>query len=46
MKTIFKAMTKDKKREGDSIHFVFLNGIGDAVIEKIPIKELEGLLMG
>ena len=45
MKTIFKAMTKDKKREGDSIHFVLLNGIGDAVIEKIPIKELEGLLM-
>jgi 3-dehydroquinate synthase len=46
MKTIFKAMTKDKKREGDSIHFVLLNGIGDAIIEKIPIKELEGLLMG
>ncbi len=45
MKTIFKAMTKDKKREGDSIHFVLLNGIGDAVIEKISIKEMEGLLM-
>jgi 3-dehydroquinate synthase len=45
MKTIFKAMIKDKKREGDSIHFVLLNGIGDVVIEKISIKELEGLLM-
>jgi len=45
METIFEAITKDKKREGDSIHFVLLNGIGDAVIKKITIKELEELLM-
>jgi 3-dehydroquinate synthase len=45
METIFEAVTKDKKREGDSIHFILLNGIGDAVTKKIPIKQLEELLM-
>lgn len=35
------AMKRDKKREGDSIHFVLLDGIGKAVIENINIKELE-----
>jgi 3-dehydroquinate synthase len=38
---VLDAMKRDKKREGDSIHFVLLNGIGKAVIENISIKELE-----
>jgi 3-dehydroquinate synthase len=38
---IMDAMKKDKKREGNSIHFVLLHGIGKAVIENISIKELE-----
>ena len=38
---ILDAMKRDKKREGDSIHFVLLAGIGKAVIENITIKELE-----
>ena len=42
---VLEAMTRDKKREGDSIHFVMLNGIGDAVIEEISIKELEAVLI-
>jgi 3-dehydroquinate synthase len=41
---LFEAMTKDKKREGDSIHFVLLEGIGQAVIEEISIKELKAVL--
>jgi 3-dehydroquinate synthase len=41
---VLEAMTRDKKREGDSIHFVLLNGIGNAVIEEITIKELEEAL--
>jgi len=41
---VLEAMTRDKKREGDSIHFVLLNGIGNAVIEEITIKELEEVL--
>ena len=38
-------MTKrDKKRQGDDIDFVLLDGIGNAVLEKISIKELEGVV--
>lgn len=35
------ALFKDKKRQGDRIHFVLLNGLGGAVVEAITIKELE-----
>ena len=38
---VLDAMKRDKKREGESIHFVLLDGIGKAVIEEITIKELE-----
>lgn len=34
------ALKKDKKRKGDSIHFVLLDGIGKAVVESISIEEL------
>ena len=37
------ALRKDKKREGDKIYFVLLKNIGDAVVDKISIKELEVL---
>ncbi len=38
---ILNALTMDKKREGDVIHFVLLNGIGKASIEPIKIEELK-----
>lgn len=38
---ILDAMRKDKKREGAGIHFVLLRGMGETVIEEIPIDELE-----
>ena len=38
---VLNAMKKDKKREGENIHFVLLDGIGNAVVEEITIKELE-----
>jgi 3-dehydroquinate synthase len=41
---IFDAVAKDKKRAGDRIHFVLLNGIGKAVVELITIKELKETL--
>ncbi|MEJ2730147.1 MAG: 3-dehydroquinate synthase [Deltaproteobacteria bacterium] len=41
---IFDAVTKDKKRAGDRIHFVLLNGIGRAVVEPITINELKETL--
>ena len=41
---IFDAVGKDKKRAGDRIHFVLLNGIGNAVVEQIAIEELKETL--
>ena len=40
-KMVLDAIKRDKKRQGHSIHFVLLHGIGKAVIEDIPIRELE-----
>jgi 3-dehydroquinate synthase len=42
-KKIFDALKKDKKRKGDLIYFVLLNGIGNAFVEQIPLKTLEDL---
>lgn len=35
------ALRRDKKRKGDSIDFILLKDIGEAVIENIKIEELE-----
>ena len=43
-KTIFKALLKDKKKETDHIHFVLMDGIGDVVVEPIPIQELKAFV--
>jgi 3-dehydroquinate synthase len=43
-KKLLDAVRKDKKREGEGIHFVLLQGIGKAVVEKISVKELETLI--
>jgi len=40
-KRVIDALKKDKKREGKSIHFVLLKDIGNAIVEKISIKELK-----
>jgi len=37
---VFDAIKKDKKREDASLHFVFLSGIGSAMVKEIPISEL------
>jgi len=44
--SVFDAVTKDKKRAGDRIHFVLLNGIGRAVVEPITIEELKEAFYG
>lgn len=41
---LVEAVGKDKKREGDVLHFVLLRSIGQAVVEKIPARELEGYI--
>jgi 3-dehydroquinate synthase len=39
--SVLDALTKDKKRKGNHIYFVFLNKIGNAFVDQIPIKDLE-----
>jgi 3-dehydroquinate synthase len=41
-----EALGKDKKREGDWIHFVLLSGLGKAVVRKIPLGEVRAALIG
>jgi 3-dehydroquinate synthase len=41
---VLQEMTKDKKREGDSVHYILLDDIGKCRIEKITYNELEELL--
>jgi 3-dehydroquinate synthase len=41
---ILDAVNKDKKRAGDHIHFVLLNGLGKAIVEPIAIEELKETL--
>ncbi|MBN1847586.1 MAG: 3-dehydroquinate synthase [Deltaproteobacteria bacterium] len=43
---ILDALRKDKKRKGDFVDFVLLQGIGNAVLEEIPLRELEAVIMG
>ncbi len=38
---IFRALTKDKKRESGHIHFVLMKGIGEVVVDLLPLPELE-----
>jgi 3-dehydroquinate synthase len=38
------ALKRDKKKIGDDIDFVLLEGIGKAVLEKIPIRQLEDIV--
>lgn len=43
---IFEAVTRDKKCEGDFIHYVLLRGIGEACVEKIATAELREVFHG
>jgi len=38
------AMRKDKKRKGNDIQFILLEGIGNAVIKNIPVSDLKETL--
>ncbi len=38
---VFDALKKDKKRRRSEIHFVLLNGLGNAVVENLSLGELE-----
>jgi len=45
-KSVLDALRKDKKRKGESLHFVLLKSIGNAVVEEIPMIELEAMANG
>jgi 3-dehydroquinate synthase len=38
---LLEALRKDKKREGDRVHFVLLKALGLAVVEELSFEELE-----
>jgi 3-dehydroquinate synthase len=40
MESVLDALGKDKKREGEAVHFVLLNGIGKAIVIEISLNEL------
>jgi 3-dehydroquinate synthetase len=40
IKDIVDALKVDKKRDGDSIYFIFLSSIGQSLIEKISFTEI------
>lgn len=39
--TVFEALTKDKKKNGDSIDFILLKGLGEVVIKNIELAVLK-----
>lgn len=41
---LFSAMKQDKKREGNEIHLVLLQSIGNAVTKKVTYSELESIV--
>jgi 3-dehydroquinate synthase len=43
-KAVLDAVRRDKKRKGESLSFVLLHGIGTAVVEEIPMRELEAVV--
>ncbi|MBN1131431.1 MAG: 3-dehydroquinate synthase [Bacteroidales bacterium] len=42
--TIYDTVTKDKKKDGTALHFVFLTGLGEAVTGGLPLDELKSML--
>jgi 3-dehydroquinate synthase len=45
-RAVIDAIKKDKKRQREHIHFVLLQGLGNATVAAIPIAELERWLSG
>jgi 3-dehydroquinate synthase len=42
--SLVEAVRRDKKRDGEALHFVLLEAIGKAVVHKLTSAELEGYL--
>ncbi len=42
---IMDSIRKDKKREGETIHFVLLSGLGDSLVREIELEEIRKVLL-
>lgn len=43
LRTLLKAVKKDKKSEGNDIHIVLPTAIGRCIVEKMPLEEFRGM---
>ncbi|MFP4429454.1 MAG: 3-dehydroquinate synthase [Desulfovermiculus sp.] len=43
---LVQALARDKKREGQDMHFVLLQGLGQAAVQTLPLSEVEAALQG
>ena len=41
---VYDALLKDKKREGDFINLVLLQGLGNGIVQKVSIKDMEDIV--
>lgn len=41
---VYNTLLKDKKREGDSINLVLLKGLGNAIVQKVSLKQMEEIV--
>jgi 3-dehydroquinate synthase len=41
---VYTTLLKDKKREGDAINLVLLNKLGNAIVQKVPLKKMEEIV--
>jgi 3-dehydroquinate synthase len=44
MADIFKIIKQDKKREGETLHIILLQNIGNAIVKQISLKQLEEII--
>lgn len=44
VEAVYEAMLTDKKKQGDSIHFVFIEEFGKTQMKKIPAEELKKMM--
>ncbi|HVI39612.1 MAG TPA: hypothetical protein VM577_03045, partial [Anaerovoracaceae bacterium] len=44
VEAVYEALLSDKKKQGESIHFVFIKDFGKTEIKKIPVTELKQIM--
>ena len=44
LEEVYQAMLSDKKKQGESINFIFIEDFGKTKIEKVPVSELKQIM--